>query len=37
MNGKGRATDSMAIERFWHSAQYENIDLQAYKTIAELK
>jgi putative transposase len=37
MDGKGRATDNIAIERFWRSAQYENIDLQAYKTIAELK
>jgi putative transposase len=37
MDGKGRATDNIAIERFWRSAQYENIYLQAYKTIAELK
>ena len=30
MDGKGRATDNIAIERFWRSAQYENIYLQAY-------
>ena len=25
MDGKGRATDNIAIERFWRSAKYENI------------
>ena len=37
MYGKGRATDNIAIERFWRSAKYENIYLQKYKTIRELK
>jgi putative transposase len=37
MDGKARATDSMAIERFWRSAKHESIDLQEYKIIAELK
>lgn len=37
MDGKGRATDSRAIERFWRSAKYENIYIQEYKTIRELK
>ena len=37
MDGKGRATDNIAIERFWRSAKYENIYLQEYKTIRELK
>ena len=27
MDGKGRATDNIAIERFWRSAKYENIYL----------
>lgn len=37
MDGKGRATDNIAIERFWRSAKYENIYIQEYKTIRELK
>jgi len=37
MDGKGRATDNIAIERFWRSAKYENIYLHEYSTIRELK
>jgi putative transposase len=37
MDGKGRATDNIAIERFWRSAKYENIYLQEYKNIRDLK
>ena len=37
MDGKGRANDNIAIERFWRSAKYENIYIQEYKTIRELK
>jgi putative transposase len=37
MDGKGRATDNIAIERFWRSAKYENIYIHEYKTIRELK
>ena len=37
MDGKGRATDNIAIERFWRSAKYENIYIQEYATIRELK
>ena len=37
MDGKGRATDNIAIERLWRSAKYENIYIQEYKTIRELK
>ena len=37
MDGKGRATDNIAIERFWRCAKYENIYIQEYKTIRELK
>lgn len=37
MDGKGRATDNIAIERFWRSAKYENVYLNEYSTIAELK
>ena len=37
MDGKGRATDNIAIERFWRRAKYENIYIQEYKTIRDLK
>lgn len=37
MDGKGRATDNIAIERFWRSAKYENIYIQEYGSIRELK
>ena len=37
MDGKGRATDNIAIERFWRSAKYENIYLNEYHTIHEVK
>jgi putative transposase len=37
MDGKGRATDNIAIERFWRSAKYENIYISEYNTIREVK
>ena len=37
MDGKGRATDNIAIERFWRSAKCERIYLNEYNTINELK
>ena len=37
MDGKGRATDNIAIERFWRSAKYESIYIQEFKTIKEIK
>jgi putative transposase len=37
MDGKGRATDNIAIERFWRSAKYENIYLKEYASISQLK
>jgi len=36
MDGKGRATDNICIERFWRSAKCERIYLNKYNTIAEL-
>lgn len=36
MDGKGRATDNIAIERFWRSLKYENIYLYEYKDSVEL-
>ena len=37
MDGKGRATDNIVIERFWRSAKVERIYLNQYNTIKELK
>ena len=37
MDGKGRATDNICIERFWRSAKCECIYLNEYDSISELK
>jgi len=37
MDGKGRATDNIAIERFWRSAKCERIYLNEYNSMIELK
>jgi putative transposase len=37
MDGKGRATDNICIERFWRSAKCEKIYLNEYNTLIELK
>lgn len=37
MDGKGRATDNIAIERFWRSAKCERIYLNEYHSIKKLK
>jgi putative transposase len=37
MDGKGRATDNIFIERLWRSLKYENIYLNAYSTAMELR
>ena len=36
MDGKGRATDNVCIERFWRSAKCERIYLNEYHSISEL-
>ncbi|WP_171004407.1 IS3 family transposase, partial [Bathymodiolus heckerae thiotrophic gill symbiont] len=36
MDGKGRATDNICIERFWQSTKYERIYLNEYQSIGEL-
>ena len=36
MDGKGRATDNICIERFWRSIKYEEIYLNEYKNIKTL-
>ena len=37
MDGVGRATDNIAIERFWKTAKYEDIYLNQYETLIDLK
>jgi putative transposase len=37
MDGKGRATDNICIERFWRSIKYEEVYLNEYSTIKELQ
>jgi len=36
MDGKGRATDNICIERFWRTIKYEEIYLNEYKNIKAL-
>jgi putative transposase len=36
MDGRGRATDNIVIERFWRSLKYEDIYLKDYETVEEL-
>ena len=36
MDGRGRATDNICIERFWRSAKVERIYLNEYQNISEL-
>jgi putative transposase len=37
MDGKGRATDNIFIERFWRSLKYENVYLRDYQTPREAR
>ncbi|OHD95693.1 MAG: hypothetical protein A2019_02575 [Sulfurimonas sp. GWF2_37_8] len=37
MDGVGRATDNICIERFWRSVKYEEVYLNEYKNIKELQ
>ena len=37
MDGKGRATDNICIERFWRNIKYEEIYLNEYKNMKVLK
>ena len=36
MDGVGRATDNICIERFWRSIKYEEVYLNEYKNIKVL-
>ena len=37
MDGKGRSIDNICIERFWRSIKYEEIYLNDYKSMNELR
>ncbi|MBZ0198871.1 MAG: integrase core domain-containing protein [Ignavibacteriaceae bacterium] len=37
MDSKGRALDNIYIERFWRSLKYEDIYLNDYRSITELR
>ena len=37
MDGVSRALDNIYIERFWRTRKYENIFLDDYQTMPELK
>ncbi len=37
MDSVGRATDNIAIERFWRSIKYEELYLNEYKNMKQLK
>ena len=37
MNGKGRSLDNIAIERFFRTLKYDNIYINDYQTIKQLK
>ncbi len=36
MDGRGRATDNIMIERLWRTVKYEDIYLKEYETVEEL-
>ena len=37
MNGKARSIDNICIERFWWTIKYEEIYLNDYKSMSELR
>jgi len=37
MDGVNRALDNIFIERFWRTLKYEDVYLNDYRTLAELK
>ena len=37
MDGKGRATDNIVIERFWRTIKYEELYINEYKNVKEIK
>ena len=37
MDGRGRALDNIFVERLWRTVKYENIYMNEYRTVSELK
>jgi putative transposase len=37
MDGKGSWRDNVFVERLWRSVKYEEVYLEAYKTVAEAR
>jgi putative transposase len=37
MDGRGRALDNVFVERLWRSVKYEDISIQCYETVPELR
>ncbi len=37
MDGRGRALDNIFVERLWRTVKYENIYMNDYQTVPELK
>ena len=37
MDGKGRAIDNVFVERLWRSVKYENVYLNDYSSVRELR
>ena len=37
MDGKGRASDNIIVERFWRSLKYEEVCLKEYESVAECR
>ena len=37
MNGKGRALDNIAIERFWRTLKYDEVYLQEYESVQDAR
>jgi putative transposase len=37
MDGRGRALDNVSVERLWRSVKYEDIYIQGYEEVQELR
>ncbi len=36
-DGRGRALDNIFVERLWRTVKYENIDMNEYQNVPELR
>ena len=37
MDGRGRALDNIFVERLWRSVKYENVYLEDYQSVSEVR